>query len=366
MPPSPRNHTYSPTYHTNHQPPSSRHHLCHPYSTTSGSCVPTPLPRVFDWRKAGLVEGDPEHRHTVILPPWSPDAAGGSCSGDQAATHKNADAEAEAVSAGPLDAKPAAKQKTPNLAFESNEHILQSSSKLPRELFDEFRSIRSNLAPVTMHEVLVAMNGFMDASSVDDMDQSCTCACCGTRVSSTSATFDLQSDNGIADLFDHATACKAGFARNQLCCVETEPIKSGDRVEVRSEDPDSDYLESYPATVTVVRREGTFDLKFDKAVAEEAPKPPPCTGGVECPLRSQYNGLHAVRVTPHHVTPPSVLRQSYSHTVETSQHKFTTGWKPTSAIMVSYALPLQADLADCCSCHHAPPPLPRRTKASGN
>ena len=139
------------------------------------------------------------------------------------------------------------------------------------------------------------MNGFMDASSVDDMDQSCTCACCGTRVSSTSATFDLQSDNGIADLFDHATACKAGFARDQLCCVETEPIKSGDRVEVRSEDPDSDYLESYPATVTVVRREGTFDVMFDKAVAKEAPKPPPCTGGVECPLRSQYNGLHAVR-----------------------------------------------------------------------
>ena len=129
------------------------------------------------------------------------------------------------------------------------------------------------------------------------MDKSCTCAACGARVSSKCDTFDLN-DDAIAEVFRHSTACKDGFPKSQVCFRydnggkgdDDIHLEVGDNVFVSWKD-DAATLQDTPGTIAAVRRNGTYDVDFDPG--EDSPSPPPCDGKMGCPLRSQYQGLHA-------------------------------------------------------------------------
>lgn len=236
-------------------------------------CVPIPLPPVFDWQCAGYVEVPEKQRFGQLrLVPELP-----SMDSVRERDHRG-------------------------WVFE---RYLQYLSKLPCT-HPEFHALQAKLAPVTMHEVLTCVRGFMNGSSVDSMDQSCTCACCGARVSKTCDTFDIDADPDVAAVFDHAVACRDGFPLSRVYledgCVsllDGAPVVRGDKVLVAIDDTPGrvtvDTRDGYPGVVTAVRRNGTVDVKFNRSYAVYAPAPPACGGGTDCPLRSQYHGLHAVR-----------------------------------------------------------------------
>ena len=122
---------------------------------------------------------------------------------------------------------------------------------------------------------------------------------CGTRVSPACETFDFEQNEGVAEVFRHSAVCHEGFqpARVRRADGGDDPIERGDSVEVSWLDDDSEEHWA-SATVAARLRTGNYDLDVDFAAANapdpDRVAPPVCSGGMACPYRSQYHGLHAV------------------------------------------------------------------------
>ena len=99
------------------------------------------------------------------------------------------------------------------------------------------------------------------------------------------------------------TPSQAGFPNGRLRLVDNghnddDYNPTGDNIQYRKGDKVQVSSSSgwSSGTVASVRREGTYDIKFDDG--EDVVEPPSCDGGMGCPLRSQFHGLHAAQETP--------------------------------------------------------------------
>ena len=242
----------------------------------------------FDWNQLGLAQ-PPNHRYTLI----------------------NVD-----------PAPPTTDRPRCALVFKSLEIAVSREATMNKHA--EFESIGLTLRSVSQAQAQRAMHEYQRRTSAAELDRSCTCAVCGRMAPPTARTFSLETAS-IADLFEHGTACKAGFppSRVRVFDEQTEsyvPVSEtspplappnphpnckakGTEVEITvdnvddSEDFDlgddgDDNVETGRGRVAALRRDGTIDVEFDSEADEIAP--PPCPGDETCPLRSQHHGFHAV------------------------------------------------------------------------
>ena len=186
-------------------------------------------------------------------------------------------------------------------------------------------SLGTDMATVTQGEAQYAMHRFQQRTSAEQLDRSCTCACCGRMVSPSAATFSL-SDPHLEELFMHERCCRRGFP---LSSIEREhetdagdlrwvkgtrhtgvPLAVGKKRATRVrvplpllevdwdgefdpmvDDGEQQYAEGRLATIG--RQEGSdrevyVNIKFDDLANQVLP--PPCSGDMSCPLRSQVRG----------------------------------------------------------------------------